>query len=83
MPPIGARALIWVSSLLVQGAWLLWLISEVIHYLSVGRPVVKDIANIFTVWWVFATVASFVGLAVDLPRQDEPEITPDMNLTEG
>jgi hypothetical protein len=63
-PPKGFRLLIWLSSLLVQGAWLLGLIWDVIEKMAAGGSV--GVANIAMAWWVFATVASMAGLIFDM-----------------
>ncbi len=76
-PPPGVRVVIWMSSLLVQGAWLLWLMRAVIEKVLAGGSAAGDIGNIFTAWWVFATVASVAGLLADLPKGAEPDATTD------
>jgi hypothetical protein len=68
-PPTGVRLLIWVSSLLVQGAWLLFLTWGVIEKIAAGGSATHDIGNIMTAWWIFATAASAVGLVADWPKQ--------------
>jgi hypothetical protein len=68
-PPRAVRYLIWASSILVQGAWLVWLIWAVTEQLAAGRSVLRDIANLMTAWWVFATAASVVGLLTEGPKQ--------------
>jgi hypothetical protein len=75
--------LIWVSSLLVQGAWLLFLFWGVIEKLVAGGSVARDIANPMTAWWVFATVASLVGLLADLPKEAEQEAAADGGRNTG
>ena len=82
-PPPGARLLIWVSSLLVQGGWLLFLIWGVIEKLVAGGSVARDIANPATAWLVFATVASLVGLLADLPKEAEQEAAADGGRNTG
>jgi hypothetical protein len=67
-PPAGFRVLIWVSSLLVQGAWLLFMIWNVFETIAAGGSAMHDIENIMTAWWVFATAASVVGLLADMPN---------------
>ena len=70
-PPLAARRLIWVCSLLVQGAWLLYLVWAETEQLALGRSIHEP--NIMSVWWLFATVASCVGLFAErqVPRQNE------------
>ena len=63
MPPLGVRYLIWVSSLLVQGAWLLWLIWAVIVQLADDHSVNEP--SMMAAWWFFATVASAVALSTE------------------
>jgi hypothetical protein len=70
-PPPEGRLLIWVSSLLVQGAWLLFLIGSVIEKAVAGGSVAQDVSSVPAVWWLFATVASVVGLLADRPKQAE------------
>ena len=76
-PPRAGRLLIWLSSLLVQGAWLLFLIWEVIEKVAAGRSAAHDVANVMTAWWAFATVASVVGLLADLSKQAGPDAVAD------
>lgn len=73
-PPLGARYLIWASSFLVQGAWLLWLSWGTMEGIAAGRSVLRDVANPMAAWWVFATAASVVGLLCERPKQiaDQP-----------
>lgn len=70
-PTTAVCVLIWVSSLLVQGAWLLLLIWGVIEKAASGGAVAHEVASIPAAWWVFAFVASVAGLLADLPRQAE------------
>jgi hypothetical protein len=76
-PPTAGRLLIWLSSLLVQGAWLLFLIWGMIEKVAAGRSAAHDVANATTAWWAFATLASVVGLLADLPKQGEPDAAAD------
>jgi hypothetical protein len=68
-PPRGARYLIWVSSLLIQGAWLLWLIWDVTERVAEGRSVNEP--SLMAAWWLFATVSSVVGLLTERPTMAE------------
>lgn len=70
-PPMIFRRLIWIGSLLVQGAWLLWLIWCVIEEVAAGNSA-RNEANLATAWWVFATAASVAGLFTERTKQAEP-----------
>jgi hypothetical protein len=74
-PPLAARRLIWVCSLLVQGAWLSYLGWRVTEQLALGRSVKEP--GIMAAWWVFATVASCVGLFTEQQISAGPGATAD------
>lgn len=68
-PSVAARRMIWICSILVQGAWLLVLVWDVVKQLSSGRSVNEP--RLFAAWWIFATVASVVGLFAERPTSTE------------
>jgi hypothetical protein len=76
-PPAGVRMLIWASSLLVQGAWLLFLIWGVTEKVASGGSATTDASNLMMAWWAFATAASVAGLLADLPKKTETGATAD------
>lgn len=52
-PSLIARQCFWLTSFLVQGAWLL----------AIGLPAIHDVGlNIASLWWIFATATSVVAL---------------------
>src|SRR5262249_23471638 len=70
-PPMAARYLIWVGSLLGQGAGLLGLIWGVTEKVAAGGSALNDVVNWATAWLVFATAASVAGLLTERPKPDE------------
>ena len=66
-PPLGVRRLIWIASLLVQGAWLLWIIWGISERLAAGNTVNEPILVVG--WWLFATGASVAGLVTEKAKQ--------------
>ena len=72
-PSYRTRRRIWLASLLVQGTWLL----------LAGLPLFSDAGlNPFSLWWLFATGCSVVGLTSEPP--DEPvgdrDTNPDLGM---
>lgn len=61
-PTPGWRQTIWGSSILVQGAWL------VLHFIDATNHEARNLFNLPGVWWMFATVASIVGLVLEWER---------------
>ena len=63
LPSLHARRRIWLASLIVQGGWLA----------LVGLPMLASGGmNPFSMWWLFATGCSLVGLKSE-PR-DQPAV---------
>jgi hypothetical protein len=58
------RALIWLGSLLVQGAWLAWDLWGICQALMAGGNMPPVLP---TAWWIFATVASAIALFAEWP----------------
>jgi hypothetical protein len=69
-PPLAARRLIWVCSLLIQGGWLLSIAWAEIGQLALGRSVHEP--SLASAWWLFATVVSFVGFFAEKQIFAEP-----------
>ena len=67
-PPLVVRRLMWITSLLVQGSWLAWGVWCISQEFASGDPP-KTIH--FVLWWMFATVASLVGLIAERPKHAE------------
>lgn len=65
-PSLTTRRLIWVGSLLVQGAWLAWFAWAVIERLAAGGTVNEPLLPF--AWWAFAVLASVVGLLTERPN---------------
>ncbi len=66
-PPLAVRRAIWVFSLIVHGAWLIW----------VGIPDLPRAGpNLVNLWWAVATAASAVALATE-PGSAEPRNAAD------
>jgi hypothetical protein len=62
-PPLRARQVIWVLSLLVQGGWLTW---HVVGTLASSGPIHKlTEPRLVVAWWLIATAASIVALIMD------------------
>jgi hypothetical protein len=66
-PPLVVRRLIWVVSILVQGAWLAWDLWGLCEQLAVGR--VPNEPLLPTAWWLFATAGSVAGLITERPSE--------------
>jgi hypothetical protein len=62
-PPLGTRRLIWLTSLLVQGAWLAWDLAAMCQVLGAGQTPHEPLLP--TAWWFFATVASVLALLAE------------------
>jgi hypothetical protein len=69
MPPNEIRLLIWFVSLIVQGAWLLFMLWGIIPDILAGRSINEP--SLPLAWWVFATIASAFGLVVDRAKEIE------------
>jgi len=65
-PSVQIRSLIWLASLLVQGAWLVWDLRGICQAIEAGRSMPPVL---LTAWWAFATGASAIALVADCPRQ--------------
>jgi hypothetical protein len=59
-PPLPARLFIWGLSVLVQGAWLVWISVGLVQRLAQGGN--WNEPPLLVGWWLFATVGSIVGL---------------------
>jgi hypothetical protein len=62
-PPLGWRRAIWGLSALVQGAWLLWYLTELLRGASGPR---KPFEWIALAWWSFAFSTSVLGFVAEL-----------------
>ena len=58
-PPLRWRLTIWLSSILLQGAWLTWYVVGTVGDGNFGQ---LTQLNVLVVWWFFATVISIAGL---------------------
>jgi len=74
-PPLWARRVIWVASLLVQGTWLAWITWAIAERVMAGRTVNESPLPVM--WWLFATAASAVALLTERPKPAEPTATAD------
>jgi hypothetical protein len=45
-----------------------------IERIAAGHSVERDLNSLPAAWWIFATVASLVGLIADLPKRSEQDI---------
>jgi hypothetical protein len=63
VPPLGVRYLIWGASILVQGAWLLWIVSDMAKRVAAGRQVFEP--PLIIAWWAFATISSVVAIVCE------------------
>ena len=62
-PALPARLLIWGLSVLVQGAWLVWISVGLVQRLAQGGN--WNEPPLLVGWWLFATVGSIVGLLLE------------------
>ena len=62
-PALPARLLIWGLSVLVQGAWLVWIGVGLVQRLAQGGN--WNEPPLLVGWWLFATVGSIVGLLLE------------------
>jgi hypothetical protein len=66
-PPLMARRLIWIASLLVQGAWLAWFAWALVEKIAAGGAPNEPALPV--AWWVFATAASAIGLFTEKSKR--------------
>jgi len=62
-PALPARLLIWGLSVLVQGAWLVWIGVGLVQRLAQGGN--WNEPPLLVGWWLFATAGSIVGLLLE------------------
>lgn len=62
-PALPARLFIWGLSVLVQGAWLVWISVGLVQRLAQGGN--WNEPPLLAGWWLFATVGSIVGLLLE------------------
>jgi hypothetical protein len=65
-PAFGVRRFIWVASILVQGAWALWITMAMAERAIGGHSINEPL--VIVAWWLFATVVSVVGLLAERPN---------------
>ena len=58
VPAFGIRMSIWITSLMVQGHWLLLSIPDI----------TRTGLNLASAWWLFATVGSGIAIATERRR---------------
>jgi hypothetical protein len=68
-PSLLIRRMIWVASLVVQGAWTVWYLSAISEKIVAGQSVNEP--SLFSAWWVLATVASVIGLITEKGTAEE------------
>jgi hypothetical protein len=68
-PSFVVRRILWVTSILVQRGWLIWILTEMVRAsIMHGHFEIKsqfEMACVF--WWTFATIGSILAL-VNEPR---------------
>jgi hypothetical protein len=62
-PPLLVRRFIWLASLLVQGTWIVCISATMAEQINLGLALNEPILPL--AWWVFATVASVIGLCTE------------------
>lgn len=61
-PPLAWRYLIWISSLVVQGAWIVWMIA------AGGLGQIFKEPPIPVAWWIGSVILTAVALAYESPK---------------
>jgi hypothetical protein len=80
-PPLMVRRLIWGASIIIQGSWLAWIIWAICEQVIAGHTLNEP--SLPVVWWLFATVASVVGLLAESAKPTKPNIREPMRKVQG
>jgi hypothetical protein len=65
-PRLSWRRVIWGASVFVQGAWVIFYFGAYgVMYSSGDSHSVGDVANLMTLWWIFALGISIYGYRFD------------------